>query len=174
MSEIDQRRHQQHSSPSRPMAAITSSPPTPPPPSHTHSVSTFDKQQQSSLPSIQIQPSSSTSSSSSSKVKIYHIDAGIIRCICGFSEDDGFTIQCENCHVWQHAVCVNITDNAQVPDVYLCDKCGKLSYDVEAAKKLQSRRLHLQSSESKGTNHLSLFIAIVLTFMQILTFHHHF
>lgn len=31
------------------------------------------------------------------------IDEGVIRCICGTIEDDGFTIQCERCFVWQHA-----------------------------------------------------------------------
>jgi hypothetical protein len=30
-------------------------------------------------------------------------DDGQIRCICDTMEDDGFTIQCEKCFVWQHA-----------------------------------------------------------------------
>jgi hypothetical protein len=72
--------------------------------------------------------------------EIYSIDAGVIRCICGFTHDDGFTIQCEKCNAWQHAVCVNI-ENDQVPEVYFCDKCGKLSYDINAAKVYQIRRL---------------------------------
>jgi hypothetical protein len=36
------------------------------------------------------------------------VDDGVIRCICSITTDDGFTIQCETCEVWQHAVCVNV------------------------------------------------------------------
>jgi len=32
----------------------------------------------------------------------------VIRCTCGFDKDDGFTIQYEQCRVWQHAICVNV------------------------------------------------------------------
>lgn len=45
-----------------------------------------------------------------------------IRCICQNEEDDGFTIQCDNCLIWQHAICVGIVRNS-VPEVYLCDEC---------------------------------------------------
>lgn len=48
----------------------------------------------------------------------------MIRCICPSTEDDGFTIQCERCLVWQHAYCVRIT-HASIPDHYLCDQCSK-------------------------------------------------
>lgn len=82
-----------------------------------------------------------------SEPEIYSIDAGVIRCICGYIEDDGFTIQCEKCNAWQHAVCVNIK-NDQVPEVYLCDKCGHLTYDIEAAKRYQSRRLRSISAQA--------------------------
>ncbi|KAI7868300.1 hypothetical protein BDF14DRAFT_1724893, partial [Spinellus fusiger] len=50
------------------------------------------------------------------------VDTGVIRCICSSSDDDGFTIQCERCLVWQHAFCVNI-DQSNIPEHYLCDKC---------------------------------------------------
>jgi hypothetical protein len=49
-------------------------------------------------------------------------DQGIIRCICEFTHDDGFTIQCEQCFVWQHAACVEIDQN-NVPEKYLCEEC---------------------------------------------------
>lgn len=71
----------------------------------------------------------------------YAVDAGIIKCICGFDEDDGFTIQCESCNVWQHAVCVGIGSEAEVPDVYLCDQCGPRELDVKAAHEKQKTRL---------------------------------
>ncbi|KAJ1965079.1 SET domain-containing protein 3, partial [Dispira parvispora] len=50
------------------------------------------------------------------------VDSDEIRCICGSSEDDGFTIQCESCLAWQHIVCVNIKSNA-IPAHYLCERC---------------------------------------------------
>lgn len=71
----------------------------------------------------------------------YAVDAGIIKCICGFDDDDGFTIQCESCNVWQHAVCVGIGSEAEVPDVYLCDQCGPRELDVKAAHEKQKTRL---------------------------------
>lgn len=45
-----------------------------------------------------------------------------IRCICSNEEDDGFTIQCDSCLVWQHALCVGVARN-DVPEIYLCEKC---------------------------------------------------
>lgn len=58
-------------------------------------------------------------------------DDGTIRCICGYDHDDGFTIQCEKCLVWQHAACVGITEDC-VPNEYFCEKClpRKLDFQV--------------------------------------------
>lgn len=50
------------------------------------------------------------------------IDQGRIRCVCGQEEDDGFTIQCEQCFVWQHAVCVGILKSS-IPDRFYCELC---------------------------------------------------
>lgn len=50
------------------------------------------------------------------------IDTGLIQCICESTEDDGFTIQCDRCLTWQHAYCMNITQNT-IPDRYLCNDC---------------------------------------------------
>ncbi|KAK3807875.1 MAG: hypothetical protein J3Q66DRAFT_289213, partial [Benniella sp.] len=66
-------------------------------------------------------------------------DAGIIRCICGFTDDDGYTIQCERCFVWQHAVCVGI-DESNVPDKYLCELCSPRTVDRKRAAEIQRRR----------------------------------
>ena len=33
-------------------------------------------------------------------------DSGLIRCICGYAEDDGLTIFCDMCGFWQHMSCV--------------------------------------------------------------------
>jgi hypothetical protein len=46
-----------------------------------------------------------------------------IRCICDNEDDDGFTIQCEECLVWQHAVCVGISKST-VPEQFFCEKCN--------------------------------------------------
>lgn len=50
-------------------------------------------------------------------------DSGVIRCICIFDDDDGFSIQCERCFAWQHGLCVNVTPDA-VPESYICPLCA--------------------------------------------------
>ncbi|OMJ27110.1 hypothetical protein AYI69_g3469, partial [Smittium culicis] len=38
--------------------------------------------------------------------------------------DDGeLMIQCEECHDWQHTLCVGIRDEKNIPDKYYCEKC---------------------------------------------------
>ncbi|KAF9979667.1 hypothetical protein BGZ65_006207 [Modicella reniformis] len=66
-------------------------------------------------------------------------DAGIIRCICNFTDDDGYTIQCERCFVWQHAVCVGI-GQSNVPDKYLCELCSPRPVDRKRANEIQRKR----------------------------------
>lgn len=70
-------------------------------------------------------------------------DSGLIRCICPFDDDDGFTIQCERCFAWLHGLCVDISPET-VPDIYTCPLCvsgGKIARHVEArAARLQQLR----------------------------------
>lgn len=57
----------------------------------------------------------------------------VTRCICGFAEyqgedgqeasSDGFFIQCDKCHVWQHGFCVGIMGSDFAPENYWCEKC---------------------------------------------------
>ncbi|KAJ3271900.1 myeloid lymphoid or mixed-lineage leukemia 5 (trithorax, ) [Terramyces sp. JEL0728] len=74
-------------------------------------------------------------------------EEGEIRCICGFIHDDGFTIQCEKCLVWQHAVCVEITEETGVllltvvPELYFCEMCEPRKLDKEKAVILQGKRM---------------------------------
>ncbi|KAI3640721.1 hypothetical protein MIR68_001599 [Amoeboaphelidium protococcarum] len=81
-------------------------------------------------------------------------DDGIIRCVCGYTTDDGFTIQCDKCLVWQHAICVNIRKNG-VPEVYLCERCdpavgrGDRIIDYQMARELQ-RKKRLKLKKKKG------------------------
>lgn len=72
---------------------------------------------------------------------IYPVDSGVIRCICGFDHDDGFTIQCEKCNAWQHAICVDIYDDESVPEVYLCNRCDDRKVDAAAATERQLKNL---------------------------------
>lgn len=44
-------------------------------------------------------------------------DEGVIKCICGFSEDDGETVLCELCNTWQHIACFYASPNS-VPEVH--------------------------------------------------------
>ncbi|BFZ62995.1 SET domain-containing protein 3 [Saitoella coloradoensis] len=67
-------------------------------------------------------------------------DSGLIRCICSISDDDGFTIQCERCYVWQHWVCVGI-DKDHLPEHYKCDLCQPRPLDAARAREKQRRRL---------------------------------
>jgi hypothetical protein len=83
------------------------------------------------------------------------IDAGIIRCICGFDDDDGFTIQCEKCNAWQHAQCVDIASESEVPETYYCDRCGNRQVDVQAAVERQLKRIHTNSGSKKRRSRTS-------------------
>lgn len=78
---------------------------------------------------------------------VYPIDAGVIRCVCGFDDDDGFTIQCEKCNAWQHGQCVDIYTEQEVPETYYCNRCSDRKVDVEAAIQRQLKR---KENESKG------------------------
>jgi len=50
--------------------------------------------------------------------------SAITQCICGKNNIpyDGLMIQCEDCGVWQHGICVNITKK-NTPKNYYCQKC---------------------------------------------------
>lgn len=86
-------------------------------------------------------------------------DAGTITCVCGYDEDDGFTIQCDHCFRWQHAICYNIENMDAVPDDYLCNVCKPRNIDIKLAKQIQKRRFssfvsldELKESENKNGN----------------------
>nr|XP_053631896.1 histone-lysine N-methyltransferase set-26-like isoform X2 [Cherax quadricarinatus] len=67
------------------------------------------------------------------------IDDSITRCVCDFSHDDGYMIQCDRCFVWQHVDCMEI-DRDNIPDEYLCEACDPRSIDRFKARALQIRR----------------------------------
>jgi hypothetical protein len=58
------------------------------------------------------------------------IDNSSVRCICDVPFDDGATIQCDLCFVWQHMVCVGI-DRSNIPKAYYCEGCKPRWFDAE-------------------------------------------
>lgn len=66
-------------------------------------------------------------------------DNSVIRCICSFTEDDGFTVQCEHCNAWEHALCFGYRDESSLPDVFICELCNPrpLAFSIEQARNLQ-------------------------------------
>lgn len=93
--------------------------------------------------------------------KVYPVDSGVIRCICGFDHDDGFTIQCEQCNAWQHAICVDIYNDEAVPEIYLCDRCGDRKVDPAAAAERQLRNLKKRKRVIRRSSDRDLESAIV-------------
>jgi hypothetical protein len=73
-------------------------------------------------------------------------DSGIITCICGSTEDDGFTIQCDHCNRWQHAVCMGIDDADDIPDKFECHICRPRNLDTKKSKVVRGDR----PGEQKG------------------------
>lgn len=69
-------------------------------------------------------------------------DLGLIGCVCGIDDDDGFTIQCDICFRWQHCLCMGFMTNEEVPEdeykCYYCDpeKWGKFNADKCRAETL--------------------------------------
>ena len=52
----------------------------------------------------------------------------IIRCICGYVEEDEdderVMICCDQCEAWQHNECMEISENSdELPDQYFCEQC---------------------------------------------------
>ncbi|KAH3662489.1 hypothetical protein OGAPHI_005741 [Ogataea philodendri] len=80
-------------------------------------------------------------------------DSGEIGCICGYEHDDGFTIQCDRCFRWQHAVCMGIDDIDEVPETYLCYLCDPtLVVSAEKARQLQAVRLQPKRRRPNNTS----------------------
>ncbi|KAF2125079.1 hypothetical protein P153DRAFT_120063 [Dothidotthia symphoricarpi CBS 119687] len=78
-------------------------------------------------------------------------ESSTIKCICGFSDDDGNTVLCEKCDTWQHIVCYYESAH-HVPDVHECTDCLPRPVDSRSASEKQRlRREQLQAlGERKG------------------------
>lgn len=64
----------------------------------------------------------------------------LIRCVCDYTHDDGYTIQCDKCNVWQHSFCVEISASTE-PEEYFCDRCDPREFDLARANKRQKKVL---------------------------------
>jgi hypothetical protein len=79
------------------------------------------------------------------------LETDTIRCLCGYSDDDGNTVFCELCNSWQHIVCY-YTYSSHVPDVHECVDCSPRPIDREVAARVQRlRREHpLEDIRNEG------------------------
>ncbi|RPD70189.1 hypothetical protein L226DRAFT_493158 [Lentinus tigrinus ALCF2SS1-7] len=98
----------------------------------------FPSPSPSTIPAKRKQPATvEPSADSNSSESIY--------CICGFSDDDGFSICCDSCQRWCHAACFSIVEN-EVPDEWQCWECAPRPVDRDRAVKLQKARRRLMAN----------------------------
>ena len=82
-------------------------------------------------------------------------DSGLIGCICGVEEDDGFTIQCDICFRWQHCLCMGYNTGDEVPEdeykCYYCDKSKWTLFDFQKCREKTLKRIE-QETLDEDTN----------------------
>lgn len=65
-----------------------------------------------------------------------------IKCVCGYDDDDGSTVLCEECDTWQHILCYYYKKT--IPDIHLCTDCApensKSDVNVREAKDRQRKQ----------------------------------
>ena len=74
-----------------------------------------------------------------------------IKCICGFTGDDGNTIYCEICDSWQHIECFypnNSEEATREEFAHACHDCKPRPLDRQRAADYQKRRLQEASAEA--------------------------
>ncbi|XP_073029045.1 PHD finger protein MALE STERILITY 1-like isoform X1 [Primulina eburnea] len=48
----------------------------------------------------------------------------VVDCPCGTKDDDGERmVSCDICQVWQHTRCVQIPNNQEIPNIFICNIC---------------------------------------------------
>ncbi|KAJ1304421.1 hypothetical protein OPQ81_005569 [Rhizoctonia solani] len=59
-------------------------------------------------------------------------EGSVTRCVCGSDEEDmgNFMIQCEQCSVWQHGVCMGVANVDESPEHYYCEQCKPENHTV--------------------------------------------
>jgi len=70
-------------------------------------------------------------------------------CICGYYDDDGFSVQCDKCDKWQHMKCLKMNEN-NLPPTFICCYCGgDWIADGRAAREAQRARKEQESKNHK-------------------------
>ena len=69
-----------------------------------------------------------------------------IRCICGSTYDDGFSIACDDCSRWCHAACFGIVQG-EVPEEWCCWVCVPRPVDRDGAVRLQKERQRVANEQ---------------------------
>ena len=68
----------------------------------------------------------------------------LIKCICGFKDDDGNIVLCELCKTWQRIQCYHIDEHGNVLDasglVHFCVDCNPRPLDAKGAAGRQMKR----------------------------------
>ena len=72
-------------------------------------------------------------------------EAAIIRCICGYVEEDEDDerkmICCEQCEAWQHNECMEVSENDdELPEKYYCEQCRPKDHKALLAKVAQGQK----------------------------------
>ncbi|RLV94698.1 SET domain-containing protein 3 [Spathaspora sp. JA1] len=87
-------------------------------------------------------------------------DSGLIGCICGIEDDDGFTIQCDVCYRWQHCLCMGFQSAEEVPEdeykCYYCDEQTWGKFDPELCRLRTLARLNSDRIGSKSQDDYSM------------------
>ena len=82
-----------------------------------------------------------------------HEDDGQISCICGYLDDDGWTVACDQCNRWQHQLCYypNYEDRPLPEDLqHFCVDCRKQEFDAQAARIRQKVKREEQDALVNG------------------------
>lgn len=80
-------------------------------------------------------------------------DDGQISCICGYLDDDGWTVQCDRCNRWQHQLCYypEYEDRSLPEDLqHFCVECDPRPFDAESARLRQKVKREDATSEMNG------------------------
>lgn len=71
-----------------------------------------------------------------------------ISCVCGYADDDGWTVQCDTCNRWQHQLCYYPSyEEKDLPDSieHYCIDCKPRHIDVNWARRRQSQKREAQA-----------------------------